>query len=107
MFSTLSNTEILPLPAFNLSSTNAFNLVQPRKLSFGRGLRVYVHFTFVAIVDFKCAVLSSSTLATKASVLFSIVAIVGSRIDGVQNVQSDLDIHFPQGIDTLANSWLE
>ena len=70
MFSTLSNTEILPLPAFNLSSTNAFNLVQPRKLSFGRGLRVYVHFTFVAIVDFKCAVLSSSTLATKAKCPF-------------------------------------
>ena len=37
-FSTLSNTEIVILPAFNLSSVNAFNLVQPRKLSFGKGL---------------------------------------------------------------------
>ena len=35
--STLSNTGILIFPAFNLSSANAFNLVQPRKLSFGKG----------------------------------------------------------------------
>ena len=27
------------LPAFNFSSANVFNLVQPRKLSFGKGLK--------------------------------------------------------------------
>ena len=40
MFSTLSNTEILILPAFNLLSANAFNLAQPIKLSFGKGLKI-------------------------------------------------------------------
>ena len=39
MFSTLSNTEILILPAFNLVSASAFNLVQTRKLLFGKALK--------------------------------------------------------------------
>ena len=39
MFSTLPNTKILILPVLNLSSANSFNLVQSRKLSFGKELR--------------------------------------------------------------------
>ena len=38
MFSTLSGTEILILQVFNLSSADAFSLVQSRKLMFGNGL---------------------------------------------------------------------
>ena len=41
VFSTLSNTEILILAAFNLSSANALNLLQSRKLSFDKGLTHY------------------------------------------------------------------
>ena len=40
MFSTLSNTEVLILPVFHLSSANAFSLSVRRKLSCGNGLMV-------------------------------------------------------------------
>ena len=38
MFSTLSGTEIIISAAFNLPSANALNLVQSKKLSFGKEL---------------------------------------------------------------------
>ena len=41
MFSALSKRKIIILASFNLSSANAFFLVPPKNLSFGKGLTLY------------------------------------------------------------------